>query len=324
MARRGFVIILSIIGAAVVFSVAGFALLYLLIARGPVVPDHATLRLRIGGDLAEVAPTDVVSYVRGVRTPTVRAIVDDLRKAAVDPRIGAVLLEPTGFDTPFWGKVQELRDAVLDFRRSGKPAVAYLEDGGQAEYYLATACDRVFLLPSSPLDLRGSPPTNSSSAGRSTRSAPIPDMLHIGEYKTAINQLHREGVHAGAPRDGRVAEPRRLRAAGEGDRGRRGKKPEAEVRALIDQGPFLPEDALRAGLVDDLAYEDEVDDKARAALGRARAHSSSPTTRGSGPARSASSGGPAHRGPLRGRARSPRGRSGFDPINGPGASAPTR
>jgi protease-4 len=39
------------------------------------------------------------------------------------------------------------------------------------------------------------------------------------------------------------------------------KKTEAEVRALIDQGPFSPEDALRAGLVDDLAYEDQLDDR---------------------------------------------------------------
>ena len=38
------------------------------------------------------------------------------------------------------------------------------------------------------------------------------------------------------------------------------RKPEDEVRALIDQGPFLPEEALRVGLVDELAYEDELDD----------------------------------------------------------------
>ena len=41
------------------------------------------------------------------------------------------------------------------------------------------------------------------------------------------------------------------------------------MRALIDHGPFLPEDAVRAGLVDDLAYEDELDDKVQ--LGE-RAH----------------------------------------------------
>ena len=42
------------------------------------------------------------------------------------------------------------------------------------------------------------------------------------------------------------------------------KKNDADVRTLFDDGPFLPEDALRAGLVDDVAYEDQVDEKLRA------------------------------------------------------------
>src|SRR5258707_5567410 len=42
------------------------------------------------------------------------------------------------------------------------------------------------------------------------------------------------------------------------------KKNEADVRRLIDDGPFLPEDALKAGLIDDVSYEDQVDDKLRA------------------------------------------------------------
>src|SRR4029077_4522907 len=46
-------------------------------------------------------------------------------------------------------------------------------------------------------------------------------------------------------------------------------KSEAEVRSLIDHGPFLPEDALKAGLIDDLAYEDELDDKVKLASGKA-------------------------------------------------------
>ena len=39
------------------------------------------------------------------------------------------------------------------------------------------------------------------------------------------------------------------------------KKPAADVRTLLDQGPFVPSAALEAGLVDELAYEDELDDR---------------------------------------------------------------
>ncbi|HWW88519.1 MAG TPA: hypothetical protein VNZ26_33225, partial [Vicinamibacterales bacterium] len=147
MARRGFAILFTLLGIAVFISIVGFALLYFVLGREPAVPSNATLVLHVGGSLAEVAPADVVGYLRGVRTPTVRAIVEDLRKARVDTRIHGVLLKPTGFDSPFWGKIQEIRDAVLDFKKSGKPVYAYLEDGGDREYYLATAADKVFLMP---------------------------------------------------------------------------------------------------------------------------------------------------------------------------------
>ena len=133
MARRGFAVLFTLLGIAVFVSIVGFTLLYVVFGREPAVPSNATLVLRVGGNLNEVAPADVVSYLRGVKTPTVRAIVDNLRKAKVDPRVHAVLLKPTGFESPFWGKVQEIRDAVLDFRKSGKPVYAYLEYGGDRE-----------------------------------------------------------------------------------------------------------------------------------------------------------------------------------------------
>ena len=123
MATRRFAVLFTILGFAVFVSMAGFALLYFAFGRAPSVPSDATLVLRVGGDLAEMAPADVVGYLRGVRTPTVRSVVDSLRKAKVDSRIRAVLIKPTGFTSPYWGKVQEVRDAMLDFKKSGKPLV---------------------------------------------------------------------------------------------------------------------------------------------------------------------------------------------------------
>jgi hypothetical protein len=174
MARRGFAIIFTLLGIAVFVSMAAFVLIYVLVGREPSVPRDSMLVLPVGGDLTEVAPADVVGYLRGVRAPTVRSIVDDLRKAKVDPRVKSVLLKPTGFQSPFWGKVQEIRDAVLDFKQSGKPIYAYLEYGGDREYYLATAADRIFLMPAASLDLQGVATYELFLRGTSRRSAPIP------------------------------------------------------------------------------------------------------------------------------------------------------
>src|SRR5262245_39488116 len=193
MARRGFAVLFTILGVAVFVSIVGFAFLYLLLAREPPVSSGSTLVLRVGGNLSEVAPADVVGYLRGVRTPTVRSIVDNLRKAKVDPRVRAVLLKPTGFESPFWAKVQEVRDAVLEYRKSGKPIYAYLEYGGDREYYLATAADKIFLMPSSPLDLTGVATYELFLRGTLDKIGAYPDLHHIGDYKTASNTFTEKG-----------------------------------------------------------------------------------------------------------------------------------
>ncbi len=262
MARRGLTVLFTLLGIAMFVSIGGFVLLYVLFGREPAVPSRSTLVLRVGGDLSEMEPSDVVGYLRGAKTPTVRTVVDSLRKAKVDSRIRAVMLKPTGFSSPFWGKVQEVRDAVADFRKSGKPIYAYLEYGGDREYYLSTAADKIFLMPSSPLDLVGVATYELFLRGTLDKIGATPDLHHIGSYKTAVNTFTQKGFTA-AHREmdeslNRDLYEQIVRGIADGR-----KKSEAEIRALIDDGPLLPEDALRAGLVDDVAYEDQVDEKLR-------------------------------------------------------------
>ncbi|MGE0448025.1 MAG: signal peptide peptidase SppA [Vicinamibacterales bacterium] len=266
MARRGFAIVLALLGAAIVFSIAAFATLYFLFGRAPSVPSKTLLVLPIGGDLAESAPNDVVAYLRGSRAPTLRSVVDTLRKAKHDRRVAAVLLKPTGFSSPYWGKVQEIRDAVADFRSSGKPIYAYLEYADQRNYYLATAADRIFLMPATTLDLTGIATYALFLRGTLDKIGVVPDMHRIGDYKTAVNTFTERGYTA-AHREMDQSLARDLfeqivaivaRARGKSD---------ADVRALVDQGPFLPADALRAGLVDDVLYEDQVAGRLGEAVG---------------------------------------------------------
>ena len=258
--RRGVALVLTFVGLAAVVSVAGILFLFLLMSRGPQVPQQATLVLRPGGALVEVPPDDVVGQVLGRDTATVRGFVDSLRMAKRDPRISTVLLMPATLELPFWGKVQELRDAVLDFRRSGKTVVAFLEYGGDREYYLASAADRVFLLPSSPLDLTGVASYEIFLRGALDTIGALPDFVWVGAYKTAVNQLIEKGF---TPAHREMTESLNRDMYAQLVRGiaEARKKSEEEVRGLIDQGPFAPEDALRLGLVDDLAYLDQLDDR---------------------------------------------------------------
>lgn len=257
---RGVRFVLTFILLAVLVSAAGIVLMFLLVGRGPAIPSQATLVLRPGGELQEVPPDDVVGQVFGRDVKTVHGFVENLRKAERDPRIRSVLLMPSSLSLPYWGKVQELRDAVLEFRKSGKKVIAFLEYGGDREYYLASAADRVYLMPTSPLDLTGVASYEIFLRGTLDKLGAYPDFLHIGDYKTAVNQLTETGF---TPAHREMSESlnrdmyeQLIRGIAEAR-----KKSEDEVRALIDQGPFVPEAALRHGLVDDLAYEDQLDDR---------------------------------------------------------------
>jgi protease-4 len=246
-----------------------FVALYLLFGRSPSVPAHSVLVLEVGGDLPESAPTDVVSYLRGARTPTVRSIVEMLHQAKTDTRVTAVLLEPTGFGSPYWAKVQELRDALVDFRESGKPIYAYLEYADERNYYLATAADHVALMPSATLDLTGVATYALFLRGTFDKVGVVPDMHHIGAYKTAVN-TYTEKTYTAAHKEmdeslNRDLYEQIVRGIADGR-----KKNEAEIRARFDEGPFLPEDELNAGLIDDVVYEDQVDDKMSAGEHRTR------------------------------------------------------
>lgn len=257
--RRGVWLVFSLILLAVAVSMTGIAVSHFLFSRGPVVPARTTLVLRLDSDLAELEPAGVLDQLLPPQ-PTVRGIVDMLQRAKNDPRVRHLLVVPR-VSGQFWGKTQEIRDAILDFRKSGKKTVAFLEFGGDQEYYLATACERVFLMPTSTLDLKGIATYEVFLRGTLDKIGTFPDLIHVGDFKTAVNTFtektftpaHKEMTES-LNRDAYEQLVQGIASA-------RKKTPE-EVRALIDQGPFHPEDALSQGLVDDLAYKDEIDDKA--------------------------------------------------------------
>jgi protease-4 len=258
--RGGIGLVFALIGLAVIVSFTLIALIYLSVSRGPAVPSSAALVLRPDGDLPELTPDDVVGQLFREETDSLRSLVDSLERAKTDPRITSVLLRPGSLSLPYWAKVEELRAALKDFRESGKPVVAFLEFGGDREYYLASAADQVYLLPSSPLDLTGVASYEIFLRGALDKLGVHPDFLRIGEYKTAPNQLtetemtpaHREMAES-LNRDTyerlvkEIAEARKLA--------------DTEVRELMDRGPLLASEALKARLVDGIAYEDELDDK---------------------------------------------------------------
>jgi protease-4 len=262
--RRGVWLVVALIFVAVMISASALVFTSLLVGREPQIAGNSTLLLKLSGDLHEIEPGGVFGQFFEP-PPTVRSVVDALRKAKVDRRVNSVVIRPGGA-AALWGKVQEVRDAITEFRTSGKPAIAFMEYGGEQEFYLASACDKVFLAPTATLDLTGIASYELFMRGTLDKIGAYPDVLHVGEFKTAANTFSEKGY---TPSHREMAQSlntdlyeQLVRGLAQG----RHKTPE-EMRALIDHGPYQPEDAIRAGLIDDVAYEDELDDKVELSKG---------------------------------------------------------
>jgi protease-4 len=258
--RRGVGVIITLLILGITVSIGGILAMLLMVGRAPSVSSNSVLTLRVEGELEETASDNVFGSFMTGKKPSLRGLVDNLRKAKVDPRISSVIIRPGNLTTAYWAKLQEVRDAILDFRKSGKKAVAYLEYGGTSEYFVATGCDRVFLAPASPLDLSGLATYTMFMRGALDKIGAKADYSHIGDYKTAPNQMTEKTF---TPAHREMTESlnndffeQLVQAVAESR-----KKTVDEVRALVDDGPFLPEIALHAGLVDEVAYEDQIEEK---------------------------------------------------------------
>src|ERR1700721_4283122 len=122
-------------------------------ARGGPLP----LDLDLTGGLADGPPQDPVAALLTIRRTRLPDLLDGLKRAASDDRVRALVVKVGGSRIGL-AKVQELRDAVLAFRQSGKLAVAWSESfgdfvRGNVPYYLATGFDRIYLQPSGTLGL---------------------------------------------------------------------------------------------------------------------------------------------------------------------------
>lgn len=257
--KRGPLLVLILLLVAVMASAAGLVVFGLVFgeAAPPSVPANATLNLRLQAPFVEIEPLDVLSQFFE-QPPALPAVIDAIRKAKADTRIKALVIRPQS-GAGLWAQVQEVRTALDDFRTSGKPLIAYLEYGGAQEYYLASAADRVVLMPAGQLDLAGLAWYELFLRGTLDKIGVFPDLLHIGDFKTASNTFTEHGftpAHREMSRDlNHEWYEQLVRGIAEGR-----KKSVDEIKRAIDGGPYTAEGARKAGLVDVLAYEDQLDD----------------------------------------------------------------
>jgi protease-4 len=193
-----------------------------------------------------------------------------LDKAAADDSLQGVVLRIDG-PSIGWAKLNEFRNAIARVRAKGKKVHAWVDGGSSMDYLLATGCDEVSMPESGALMLLGLRAEVSFYKNLFDKLDIKPEMLRVGEFKSAAEPYNRTEMSPEFREEmesilddyyrqmvAMVAEARKL-------------TPE-QVKAAIDAGPLSAKDAQARGLIDRVAYQDELEEalKAQGAGGKVK------------------------------------------------------
>lgn len=192
------------------------------------------------------------------KTPlSLKNIIDNIKKAKDDERIKGIYL-----DIPYlqanMANTEEIRKALLDFKSSDKFIVSYSENYGQADYYLASVADEIYLNPAGELTFKGLSTELMFFKDALSRLEVDLQVIRHGKFKSAIEPFIREDMSE-ANREqistlinsiwgnmvNNISESRKVSIE--------------ELNQIAD-GLLIrnAESAMQKGLVDGLKYEDEV------------------------------------------------------------------
>jgi len=236
---------------------------------GPVnISDQSILKIDLNENIVEKASTDPFASFdfRSMSSNSELTLFDALRAidaAGTDDRIRGIYLRMDGGGGMSMAALEELRDALRDFRtESGKFIYAYNEIYSEASYCLASVADRIYLYPQGSVDWHGLSFNTMFFKGLLDKLDASVEIFRPTAckfksavepyFRTDMSEANREQMNALARSmwsvlRGWVAESRDIEPA--------------ELDRYADElSVVLPEDALKCGLVDGLKYEDQMDE----------------------------------------------------------------
>lgn len=221
------------------------------------------LEVRLSGKIVE-ENTRVGLF--GKKKPRLMDLLADIGRAKDDNAIKGILLRIDSFNMGL-AKTQEIREAILDFKRSGKTVIAFMETGGNKEYYLATAADKIVLVPTGYLLVTGLAAEVTFIKGTLDKLGIVADLEHRGDYKSASDRVTRKSMSP-AHREmiSSLLDDLYDQMTSQIARGRGWTQEGTESK--IDQGPFTASEAFKAGLVDTLLFYDQMDELIRQETGK--------------------------------------------------------
>ena len=197
-----------------------------------------------------------------------KGVIDRIGKAKADPAVKGLLIRFNGLSIGL-AKGYELQQAITDFRTSGKRAFAYLESAENADYVVATAADEIVMPESGWLMLKGVAAEVTFYKSLFDKLGVKADWMQVGQFKSYGEPFTRTEMSKPFREELVSLLDDNFAMIVEAVANRQGIKT-ADARALIDNGPYSPEAAKAAGLVNRIRYADAIETELAADLGVAK------------------------------------------------------
>ena len=236
-----------------------------------IVAENTILHVNLNVPIVERGSTSPLDDLdlgpfKGDKTLGLDNILKSINHAKSDDNIKGIYLDVSYLVTGF-ASIEEIRDALIEFKKSGKFIIAYSEVYSQGAYYLASVANKIYLNPQGILELKGFSSEIMFLKGALEKLDIEAQIIKVGTYKSAVepfildkmsdaNRLQTKEL-LGSMYNHFTAQISASR-----------KIPQDSIIAIADGlKSRSPEDAVKYKLVDALKYKDEVLDELKAKTG---------------------------------------------------------
>ena len=189
----GIILLTVIMGILATISMVGIAASS---ASSTKVEENSVFTLLLSGQLDERAEENPLSMLTGQVSENVGLdnIISSIRKAKENEDIKGIYIEAGIFSSDSPASSHAIREALIDFKKSGKWIVAYADSYEQSSYYICSVADKVFLNPQGMVDWHGLGATPYFVKDLLAKLGIKVQLCKVGKYKSAPEMLTADGM----------------------------------------------------------------------------------------------------------------------------------
>lgn len=189
----GIIVFSLIMGILFVISIVGLAASS---ASSIPVEDNSVFTLSLSGQVNERAEEDIMGLMMGQVSENIglEDIISSIKKAKDNEDIKGIYIESGLFSSDSPASAHAIREALLDFKKSGKWIVAYADSYTQTTYYICSVADKVYLNPQGIVDWHGLAANPMFLKDLLAKFGVKYQLCKVGKYKSAPEMMTADGM----------------------------------------------------------------------------------------------------------------------------------